>query len=222
MKIELQDASYVAGSHNILSSIQFCVEGAQQAVIIGRSGSGKTTFARLLSGTLPPSVGSCSIDGLRTEIGFVEHIPTFHENLSAFDNVLFAAAARGLEKERAATQALELFADLHISHIRSLAVCNLSSWERTLVAVARAWIGETSVIIADQALDGCDEVSLRSLLDTLTRINTNQRSVVITTSQPSLALLMPNASVYELRDGGLVNISNLPSAVLTEDHGEHA
>lgn len=220
MKIELLDACYVAGSHNVLTNIQFCLEGAQQALIIGRSGSGKTTLSRLLCGVILPSGGHCSIDGPRTDVGFVEHHPTFHEELSAFDNVLVAAAARGLDKERATASALELFADLHISHIRSVPICNLSSWERILVAIARAWIGDTTVIIADQSFDGYDEVSIRSILDTLERININQRSVVVTTSQPSLALLLPNASVYELRDGLLTNISKLPSEDLQTQSGE--
>lgn len=222
MRIELLDVSYSAASHNVLSNMCFCLEGSTQAVIVGKSGSGKSTFVKLITGLIKPSRGQITIDVLRTEIGIVEQVPSFYEHLSAFDNVLLAGAARGLSNEESTSRALEIFADLGISHIRTITASSLSAWERTRVAIARAWISDTSVVVLDQSFDGHDEVSVRTVIDALLRINANQRSIVITTSQPNFALLMPTALVYELRDGSLVNISKLPAEVLTDDQGDLA
>jgi len=220
MIIELRDVSLTVGSHEVLSNLQFGIQGAQQVVILGKSSSGKTSLANVLAGIQRPSSGSITIEMTRGQIGVVEQTPTFNEHLSAFDNVLLAAAARSLSKEHAMASTLEIFADLGLSHKRSTQVSHLSAWERTLVSIARAWVGDTTMLVIDQAFDGHDEVSVRTTIDTLHRVNTTNRSIIVTTSQPSLSLLFPDASVYELRDGRLMNISKLPSEVFTMVQGE--
>lgn len=222
MKVELIDAGVSRGPHEVLRNVHFRLQGAGSTVITGRSSSGKSTLVELMSGMIQPTSGQCILSLQRSSIGIVEQHPSFHEQMSAYDNVMLAAAARSLSKQTATTSALELFADLGISHIRSSRVCDLSSWERTLVAIARAWIGDTEMVLLDQVLDGHDEIAVRSLLDTIVRINQRECSLVVTTTQPSIALLLPSAEVYELRDGTLTNISKLPSVESQSQNGEQS
>ena len=121
---------------------------------------------------------------------------------------------------RATSEALELFADFGISHVRSRVIAELSDWERRLVAAARAFVGGTSVIIVDQSFDGHDEISVRTRIDVVVRLCAGQRALVATTTSENLDVILPHASVYELRDGCLTNISNLPSEEMQSQNGE--
>jgi ABC-type multidrug transport system ATPase subunit len=152
----------------------------------------------------------------------VDQRPTFYEHLSAFENVLAAAAARGLSRTDAASQSLELFADLGISHVRTRPIHNLSVWERTLVAVARAYVGGTTMIVADQLFDGHDEATVRTTVNALMKLNENSRAMLITTTSPTTDLLFPGSVVYELRDGVLMNISKLPAQDVLDHTGDSA
>jgi ABC-type multidrug transport system ATPase subunit len=221
MHVELQDVGRTTDSHEILRNIQLTLEGAGYTVIRGSSGSGKTTLAAIVAGVIPPTSGLC-VTPLRSSIGYVEQRPTFYEHLSAFENVLAAAAARGLSRTDAAAQSLELFADLGISHVRTRPIHKLSVWERTLVAVARAYVGGTTMIVADQLFDGNDEAAVRTTADTLLKLNDNSRAMLITTTSPTTDLLFPGSVVYELRDGVLMNISKLPTQDVLDHTGDSA
>lgn len=221
MHVELQDVGRTTDSHEILRNIQLTLEGAGYTVIRGSSGSGKTTLAAIVAGVIPPTSGLC-VTPLRSSIGYVEQRPTFYEHLSAFENVLAAAAARGLSRTDAAAQSLELFADLGISHVRTRPIHKLSVWERTLVAVARAYVGGTTMIVADQLFDGNDEAAVRTTADTLLKLNENSRAMLITTTSPTTDLLFPGSVVYELRDGVLMNISKLPTQDVLDHTGDSA
>jgi len=221
MHVELQDVGRTTESHEILRNIQLTLEGAGYTVIRGSSGSGKTTLAAIVAGVISPTSGRC-VTPLRSSIGYVEQRPTFYEHLSAFENVLAAAAARGLSRTDAASQSLELFADLGISHVRTRPIHKLSVWERTLVAVARAYVGGTTMIVADQLFDGNDEAAVRTTADTLLKLNDNSRAMLITTTSPTTDLLFPGSVVYELRDGVLMNISKLPTQDVLDHTGDSA
>lgn len=221
MHVELQDVGRTTDSHEILRNIQLTLEGAGYTVIRGSSGSGKTTLAAIVAGVISPTSGRC-VTPLRSSIGYVEQRPTFYEHLSAFENVLAAAAARGLSRTDAAAQSLELFADLGISHVRTRPIHKLSVWERTLVAVARAYVGGTTMIVADQLFDGNDEAAVRTTADTLLKLNDNSRAMLITTTSPITDLLFPGSVVYELRDGVLMNISKLPTQDVLDHTGDSA
>lgn len=221
MHVELQDVGRTVESHEILRNIQLTLEGAGYTVIRGSSGSGKTTLAAIVAGVIPPTSGRC-VTPLRSSIGYVEQRPTFYEHLSAFENVLAGAAARGLSRTDAASQSLELFADLGISHVRTRPIHKLSVLERTLVAVARAYVGGTTMIVADQLFDGNDEAAVRTTADTLLKLNDNSRAILITTTSPTTDLLFPGSVVYELRDGVLMNVSKLPAQDVLDHTGDSA
>ncbi len=233
MRIELNDAEFTVSGHTIVKGINLVVDSCNTAIIRGKSTSGKTTLLNILRGSLRPTSGQWIADGtsigdpttstartIRKHIGYIEQSPSFHEHCSAFDNVLVAAAARGVNSARATSEALEYFADFGISHVRSRVVAELSDWERRLVAAARAFVGGTSVIIVDQSFDGYDEASVRTMIDVVVRLCSGQRTLIVTTTSENLDAILPHASVYELRDGCLTNISKLPSEELQSQIGE--
>jgi len=233
MNVDILDAGYSVGSHEILKNVQLSLQGAGITVVRGKSSSGKTCLARLICGHIPPTVGVRTFNGkslerasrseasaIRASIGYVEQVFSFVEHYSAFDNVLLAGGARRLSKSDATMQTLELFADLGLSHVRTQLVSTMSHWERTLVAIARACIGGTKVVVVDQAFDACDDPSLRTATEALQRLCGNERALVVTTADLQLETLFSSPRVYELRDGSLGDVSKLSSVESQIQNGE--
>src|SRR5258706_14034315 len=79
--VEFRDVSYEVGGRQILSEVNFTVEAGETLVLLGRSGSGKTTAMKMVNGMLFPTSGQVLVDGkpptewdpiqLKRQIGYV-------------------------------------------------------------------------------------------------------------------------------------------------------
>ena len=158
----------------ILRAVELAVPQGQHTVIMGPSGTGKTTLLRVLAGILHPSEGRVSVFGqpihqlnrrrLSALIGYIPQQLGLVRNLTALDNVLMGALGRlgdsqallGLfprdEIERAEA-ALDM---MGIAHKRSAQVFHLSGGERQRVAIARTLLQRPSVVIADEFASDLD------------------------------------------------------------------
>src|SRR5271163_1633085 len=64
--VEFRDVSYDVGGRSVLSRINFAVEAGETVVLLGRSGSGKTTALKMTNGMLFPSSGEVRVEGRST------------------------------------------------------------------------------------------------------------------------------------------------------------
>ncbi len=216
MRIELVDVCYRSVSGALLSGVSLCVEGPSAVTIFGPISSGKSLLHGLILGHVMPTSGQVLIDGvplaamssrrlrtLRQRVGTIG-APLFHEDLNIFDNTLLSGAARGMDRDSAVSMALELLADVGLSHRRTSMPSELSSGERLQAAVASALMGSVELVLVDDPFSAMDEASFRSLFDVLTTIVTRRKlGLLITTSDPLLADLVPGPARYELREGML-------------------
>ena len=216
MRIELVDVSYRSASGTLLSGVSLCLEGPSAAVIVGPTAAGKSLVHGLVLGHVLPASGEILIDGesrasmssrrLRTKLQRISTIsaPLFHEELNLFDNTLLTGAARGMDRESALSMALELLADVGLSHRRTSMPSELSSGERLQAAVAAALMGPVELVLVDDPFSTMDEVSFRVLFDVLmSTVTRRELGLLITTSDPLLADLIPGSARYELRAGVL-------------------
>lgn len=216
MRIELVDVCYRSVSGALLSGVSLCVEGPSAVAIFGPISSGKSLLHGLILGHVMPTSGQVLIDGvplsslssrrlrtLRQRVGTIA-APLFHEDLNIFDNTLLAGAARGMDRDSAVSMALELLADVGLSHRRTSMPSELSSGERLQAAVASALMGPVEAVLVDDPFSSMDEASFRSLFDVLTTYVTRRElGLLITTSDPLLADLIPGSARLELREGVL-------------------
>jgi len=217
MRIELNDVTVDTRHGPILTGVTLSLEPASKTVITGPGSCGKSVLHSVLLWQSRPTSGSMIINTVpaatmsagslrryRTQLGVIAQIPTFDHELTVFENLLLAAAARGLRREEATAAALEALADVGMSHRRSHRVDELSDAERTLVGIARAVTGPTSMLLIDDAFVGLDEPTLRTALDMmLTTASRREIGLVITTSDPTLAELIPGCDRYTMHEGRL-------------------
>ncbi len=217
MHIELNEITIDSRHGPIVSGITLSISSPSRVVISGPASCGKSTLMSVLRGSAAPSCGSVTVDGVplsftsgkqvrayQRRIGVIAQIPVFDRDLTVFENILLAGAARGLTREQATSAALEALADVGMSHRRQHGVNELSDAERTLVGIARAFIGPVEILLIDDAFVGLDEPTLRSVLDSVV-IAAGRREIamVITTSDATLAGVVPDCQRYTMHDGRL-------------------
>jgi ABC-type sulfate/molybdate transport systems ATPase subunit len=134
----------------------------------GPSGAGKTSVLRLLIGLDQPKSMNWIFQGEdlallptpQRRIGVVFQNYELFPNMTAHENILFAAEARKIPQERAKKNIDEFVQTLHLQNCLDRKAAVLSGGEKQRVALARALIGEPRILMLDEAFSALDE-SLR-------------------------------------------------------------
>jgi len=191
LRVEFTDVtfSYPTGP-SILKDISIHIPAGERVAVVGETGSGKTTFAKVATRLLVPQVGSVHVGGipidsvpfqsLRSHIAYVPQ-EGFLFDASVADNVRYGKPGVDDDVVRAAFEDLELLVwveslpnGVH-TDVGELGG-NLSAGERQLVALVRAWIADPSVLVLDEATSAVDpalEVQIRNAIERVTRDRTS-------------------------------------------------
>ena len=156
------------------------------AVLVGKSGTGKSTLLNLLSGIDLPSAGEVVIDGIpltrlrerertlfrRDRIGFVFQFFNLIPTLTVEENLLLPLELKGRVRPEERRAALELLAEVGLADRAASFPDRLSGGEQQRVAVARALAHDPLLVLADEPTGNLDlenGLAVLALLDRLTR-----------------------------------------------------
>jgi phosphonate transport system ATP-binding protein len=158
----------------VLRHVSLAIPAGKHTVIMGPSGTGKTTLLRVLAGILKPSAGSVSVLGQPTHeltarqlsslVGYIPQQLGLVRNLSALDNVLMGALGRigdakavfGLFPRQEIDKAQAALDMMGIAHKASQQVFHMSGGERQRVAIARTLLQHPRIVIADEFASDLD------------------------------------------------------------------
>lgn len=198
--IETQSLYKIFGAVTALEDINLQIEQGEFVAIMGASGSGKTTLMNILTGLDTASKGKVILDGVdaalldevgrqrfRAEkIGLV--FQQFHliPYLTALENVMLAQYYHSVIDETAAKKVLE---QVGLGHRMDHRPSQLSGGEQQRVCIARALVNEPPVIFADEPTGNLDEKNEKLVLELLTELNAQGRTIVMVTHNPELGKL---------------------------------
>ncbi|MDR2734972.1 MAG: ABC transporter ATP-binding protein/permease [Spirochaetota bacterium] len=176
----------------IIHALSFQARSGESVALVGATGSGKTTFARLLAAEYDSYSGSLAIDGAevsglnaeahRSRLGIVPQDPEIFQGTIAFNISLGREGidAAAVEEAACAVGADRFIARLplgYASHLDENGV-NLSQGERQLIVFARAIVNKPAMLILDEATSSLDAASER-LVQTAMEALFRDRTVIV-------------------------------------------
>lgn len=169
----LQNINKSFGSKQVLADFSVAFEQGSRTCIMGVSGGGKTTVLNILMGLIKPDSGS--IFNPPKKISAVFQEDRLCEPYSAVKNI-FAVTGKLVSEEKI----IAMLGDLGLSGSEHIAVKSLSGGMRRRVALARALLAESEMVILDEPFKGLDEETRERVIDVLLR-NLNGRTLIVAT-----------------------------------------
>ena len=230
------------GGPKVIREVSVDIQPGERVAVVGETGSGKTTFAKLATRLLVPARGTIAIDGididhisvdsLRCNVAYVPQEGfLFHGTVA--DNVRYGrpgvddATVRRAFGDLGLLDWLDGLPDGVRSEVGERGG-NLSAGERQLVAITRAWIANPSVLVLDEATSAVDpalEVQIRRAIEFLT---SGRTSITIahrlSTAEASDRILVfhEGAIVEDGRHGDLIGAAGLYAAMHADWEGTTA
>ncbi len=189
--LEFRQVSYCIGGNSILDNLNFSIEAGRTLVLLGRSGSGKTTALKMLNGLLFPSGGQVLVDDrattdwdliqLRRSIGYVIQEVGLFPHFTIGENVGLVPRLQGWPPERVTARVAEL---LHQVGLEPTQFLNryprqLSGGQRQRVGVARALAAEPKLLLFDEPFGALDPVTRVELQDQFLELRDRLRKTSI-------------------------------------------
>jgi phospholipid/cholesterol/gamma-HCH transport system ATP-binding protein len=216
--IEVRGVTKTFGKKHVLSNIDLSFGRGLITVIIGGSGTGKTTLLRMLIGLEKPTRGAILVDGedivplgdtamnrVRRKFGMVFQYAALLDSMTVLDNVAFPLREHTplREKEIIARVTAKL-AELGLNDVGALFPSELSGGMRKRVGLARALMLEPQVIVYDEPTSGLDPFTTE-LVDDMILAARKQHGVTSIVISHDMASAMRIADmIFMLAEGHLV------------------
>ena len=175
--LEFRDVSYRVGGNLILDNLNLRIESGRTLVLLGRSGSGKTTALKMLNGLLFPSGGKVLVEArsttdwdlieLRRSIGYVIQEVGLFPHFTIGENIGLVPRLKGWPPDRIAARVAELLDQVGLASAQFLGRYprQLSGGQRQRVGVARALAAEPKLLLFDEPFGALDPVTRVELQD---------------------------------------------------------
>lgn len=177
-----------------LSDISLQIYAGEFIFLVGHSGSGKTTFIRMLIHEVTPTEGNIYIANedlttmrnwrvpyLRRNIGCVFQDFKLLPNKTVFENVAFALEVIGKSRHVIKTQVPEVLRLVGLQDKLNKRPDQLSGGEQQRVSIARAIVNRPPLLICDEPTGNLDPQTSRGIMDLLERINRTGTTVLVAT-----------------------------------------
>ncbi len=217
IRISGLNKSLYGGGHqvDIINGIDLTVPSGQFVVVTGPSGSGKTTLLSLMAGLDAPTSGTILIDDqditklnedelaeLRGErFGFI--FQNFHliPTLTALENVVLSAELGGTSNSH--KKSVDLLGVVGLAERMHHYPAQLSGGEQQRLCLARAFVNEPDIVLADEPTGNLDSKNSNRVLDLMMELHqTRKATVVLVTHEPDIA--RKSQRILTMADGKIV------------------
>jgi osmoprotectant transport system ATP-binding protein len=200
-------------------------------VLVGSSGSGKTTILRMVNRMVDPTSGTVSIDGedvqslkpvhLRRRIGYVMQNSGLLPHRKVVDNIATVPLLTGVKKKQAHERALELMDTVGLE--RSLAdkyPSQLSGGQQQRVGVARGLAVDPNILLMDEPFGAVDPIVRDDLQNELLRLQRDLGKTVLFVTHDIDEAFRLGDQVVIFRKGGIVAQKGTPAEILASPADE--
>ncbi len=195
--LEFKNVSKSFDDHQVLHNVSFVVDRGETAVIMGRSGVGKSVLLKLLLGFFQPDEGQIIVAGedvthyieaqfaaIRRRVTMVFQSGALFDSLTVAENVAFPLNAAGtpMDEEKINQRVQELLEMLEVSQFADRLPADLSTGTKRAVAIARALAEDPEGILYDEPTTMVDPLMAAHISDLIVKLKQKFRktSIVVT------------------------------------------
>ena len=229
--IDVKNLQKTFGDNHVLRGIDQHITKGEKVVIIGASGSGKSTFLRCLNLLEQPTGGTilfdgvditdpkCDINKLRTRMGMVFQQFNLFPHLSVKENIKLAPVKLKLMTEAEADKrALELLDRVGLPDKADAYPAQLSGGQQQRIAIARALAMNPEVLLFDEPTSALDPEMVGEVLEIMKELAHEGMTMVVVTHEMGFAREVASRVLF--MDGGVILEENTPDELFSNPQSE--
>ncbi|MEG4022120.1 ATP-binding cassette domain-containing protein [Microcoleus sp. S13C4] len=229
--VECLDVTYRLNRRHLVDKLNFKVLPGEVLVLLGRSGSGKTTTMKLINNLLTPSSGEVLVMGklttqwnpiqLRRKIGYVIQEIGLFPHFTVEQNVGLVPKLEGWEGDRIQSRVRQLLelVNLDPQHFAKRYPHQLSGGQRQRVGVARALAADPPILLMDEPFGALDPITRLELQREFGQLQQQLGKTVIFVTHGIQEAFLLASRIGLMQDGRLVELGS-PDDFLKSQHPE--
>ncbi len=182
--IQIKNLTKFYGRNAAVKNLSFTVNDNEILGFLGPNGAGKSTTMNIITGFLPSTIGTVTINGLdiaespseaKKMIGYLPEIPPVYLDMKVKEYLKFVAGIKGIKKSERSRQVESAMEKLKIKDVEKRLIRNLSKGYRQRVGFAQALLGDPKYLILDEPTVGLDPnqvIEVRNLIKSLKKDHT--------------------------------------------------
>ena len=222
MLLEIKDLHKKFGKLEVLKGVNISVEKGEKIVILGSSGSGKSTALRCVNLLETPTNGQILYNGeditkqninkYRKKVGMVFQNFNLFPNMSVLENITLVPKTFGDDTaENIEKKAVELLRRVGLEDKKDVYPNSLSGGQKQRVAIARALANSPEVLLFDEPTSALDPEMVKEVLDVIKELSEEGLTMLIVTHEMNFAKEVADKVIF--MDGGIVLEEGTPSEI---------
>jgi len=236
--IEFRDVYLAFDDQVILNGVNFSVKRGETKLVLGGSGTGKSTVIKLILGLLRPDAGSVIVDGedlidfddedlrrIRKKIGMVFQEGALFDSLSVYENVAYRLTEEKVPADEIEHEVRRMLQFVDLEDAIDKMPSELSGGMRRRVGIARALVGNPSIVLFDEPTAGLDPPTARTICELAIKLRDLEEvsSIFVTHEMNNLeylsseyAIVDNNGNVHFEEDGEFLSMLNTGALMLKD------
>jgi osmoprotectant transport system ATP-binding protein len=229
--VEFQQVEFVVGGRSLLADLNFSIQAGELLVLLGRSGSGKTTTMKLINRLITPTAGVVRVQGkattdwdpiqLRRQIGYVIQETGLFPHFTIERNVGLVPTLQGWKPLQIKSRVHELLhlVGLDPAQFATRYPYQLSGGQRQRVGVARALAADPPILLMDEPFGALDPITRMELQQEFQHLQQELGKTVVFVTHDMQEAFMLASRIGLMQDGRLVEL-DIPQEFARSAHPE--